>query len=92
MLTRTRRIALAAALGLALAPTAHASDPVLDWILVTMPTSGPVDKPTPALIQPWRYDLVGCAEEKGRVEATLFARFPKEHYAVLCAQVPGLRQ
>jgi hypothetical protein len=90
----TRRIALAAALGLALAPVAHAAEPapVLDWIVVTMDTSSPADKAATALIEPWRYNLVGCAEEKGKVEGFLHAKYPQTPYVVFCAQVPGLRQ
>jgi hypothetical protein len=88
-----KRMVLAAALGLALAPAAHAAEP-LNWILVTYDVnlSSPKDKVFPALIEDQLFSFVACAHEKGRVEATLLDRYPNDHYIVWCAQVPGLSQ
>jgi hypothetical protein len=79
------------ALGLAIAAPARAADaPVLDWIIVAMDASQPADKAAVAMVEPWRYDYVGCVQEKGRFEGVVAMQFPKAHYIVFCAQVPGL--
>jgi hypothetical protein len=72
---------------------AHAADaPVRDWILVTVDTSSPArsDQTVKAEVQPWLYDFDTCTYGKENIEEIMEKQFPKAHYIVFCAQVPGL--
>jgi hypothetical protein len=89
-----KRIALAAAIGIGLATSAQAADPIPPdpWIVISLPEFHKADEASPALVAAPRYaTAAACWYDKGRVEMYLKDHFPETHYVVWCAQVPGIR-